>query len=303
MSERTSMSRRDLVRRGAVTGGLLLAPGLLGACSRSEVGTGADTEGGTLQKLKDQGYVTVGFANEAPYAYKEGGELKGEAPAVHGEIFKQLGIGEIRSKLTGFDSLIPGLNADRFDVVTAGMFVTPERCQQALFSEPEYCAPGAFLVPQGNPDGLTDYKSVADKGVKVGVMTGAVEQGYAEGNGVESGNITVLPDPQSGFEALTAGRIDAFALTTISLRQLLETNEGAKVELTEPFTPVVDGKEQLGCGAAVFRKGDQPLVDAFNTELAKLKDSGKLLELIKPYGFTEAELPEDDVTTKMLCGG
>lgn len=297
------MSRRDLVRRGALAGGVLLTPGLLGACSRSEVGTGASTEGGTLAKLEEQGYVTVGFANEAPYAFKEGGELKGEAPAVHGEIFKRLGVPEVRSKLTDFGSLIQGLNAERFDVVTAGMYVTPERCQQALFSEPEYCARGAFLVPEGNPDDLTDYQSVADAGVKLGVLTGAVEKGYAEGNGVEGGNITVLPDQQSMLEALTAGRVDAVALTSISLRQLMETNKGAKVELTEPFTPVVDGEEQRGCGAAVFRKGDQDLVDAFNTELAKLKKSGKLLELIEPFGFTEAEIPEDDVTTKSLCEG
>jgi polar amino acid transport system substrate-binding protein len=298
------MSRRDLVRRGALAGGVLLTPGLLGACSTTDPGTGQDTSaGGTLKKLKDQGYVTVGFANEAPYAFKEGGELKGEAPAVHGEIFKRLGVPEIRSSLTDFGSLIQGLNAERFDVVTAGMFITPERCQQALFSEPEYCAPGAFVVPQGNPDGLTDYTSVADKGIKLGVLTGAVEKGYAEGNGVESGNITVLPDPQSMLEALTAGRVDAIALTSISLRQLLETNKGAKVEMTEPFTPVVDGEEQYGCGAAVFRRGDQDLVDKFNAELKKLKESGKLLELIEPYGFTEAELPEDDITTEQLCSG
>ena len=54
----------------------------------------------TLAKLKAQGYVTVGFANENPYAYKTAdGELTGEAVEIARVILKRLGINERRSAL------------------------------------------------------------------------------------------------------------------------------------------------------------------------------------------------------------
>jgi hypothetical protein len=148
--------------RRLVAGLALLA--LAGAgCTQTEVGTGADTGGGsTLDQVKEEGSITVGFANERPYAYQDGGELVGEAPAVHSYIFDKIGGIELDGKQSGFDSLIPSLNADRVDVVTAGMFITPERCQQADFSNPEYVATTSLLVPKGNPEGLSDYTSVAE---------------------------------------------------------------------------------------------------------------------------------------------
>ena len=30
--------------------------------------------------------------------------------------------------------VIPGLNAGRFDLIAAGLFITPERCEQVAFS-------------------------------------------------------------------------------------------------------------------------------------------------------------------------
>lgn len=88
-------SRRDLFKRGTILGGLMLAPGLVSGCQRTQPGTGQST-GSTLDKIRDQGYVDVGFANEAPYAFRKGGELVGEAPAIHNAIFSALGVDELR---------------------------------------------------------------------------------------------------------------------------------------------------------------------------------------------------------------
>jgi polar amino acid transport system substrate-binding protein len=98
-----------------------------------------------------------------------------------------------------------------------------------------------------------------------------------------------------------SGRADAFALTSISLRALAK--EDSSVEVAEAFIPVVDGKEQIGAGAAVFRKDDTQLRDAFNAELKKLLASDKWLELVEPYGFTEAEKPDPSLTAEKLCQG
>jgi polar amino acid transport system substrate-binding protein len=290
-------SRRDFLIRSGVTAGLLSMPGLLAACGDD------DAAGGALEALRSQGTITVGIAGEKPYAYLEGGELTGMDPSVQKVIWGNLGIDEVKAQQVDFDGLIPGLVANRFNVVAAGMFITPERCGQAAFSDPMYCAPNAFLVPPGNPDNISDFKSVADAGIKLGVLGGAVEGIYAEESGVESGNIVEVPSNRDGLLSLEQGRIGAFGLTSITLKDILKDNPDTDVELTEPFTPVVDGKEQLGCGGAVFRKGDDDLRRAFNEELAKLKESGELLKIIKPFGFGPETTPPDDVTTERLCKG
>jgi polar amino acid transport system substrate-binding protein len=294
----STWTRRDFLRRSALLVGLGAAPSLLGACTRTQSGGGS---GGTLAKVKQQGFITVGFAGEAPYAYQEGGTLTGEDPSVHREIWKAVGVNELRGVQVDFGQLIPGLNANRFDVVAAGMFILPERCQQASFSEPVYCAPNAFLVPKGNPKNISDFPSVKQAGIKMGVLSGAVEGLYAQKSGVSNSNIVQLASQRDGLAALTSGRVGAFALTSISLRNMLKENPDASVELTEPFTPVIDGKEELGCGGAVFRKADNDLREAFNTELAKLKQSGQLLKLIEPFGFGPETIPPADVTTQQLC--
>lgn len=289
-------------RRALALGGAVASISLLAACSQTEPGTGASTDAGTtLERVQDDGVVKVGFANERPYAFQDGGDLVGEAPAVHGYIFEQLGIETLEPNLFEFNALIPALNSERVDVVTAGMFITPERCEQADFSNPEYVATTALLVPKGNPKGLSDYASVADSGAKLAVMNGAVEVEQARGNDIADKQLQIVADQQAGLDAVKSGRADAFALTSISLRALAESD--SSVEVAEAFIPVVDGVEQIGAGAAVFRQGDDDLREAFNEELKKILEDGTWLELVEPYGFTEAEKPDPDLTAEELCKG
>ncbi|MGH3368018.1 MAG: transporter substrate-binding domain-containing protein, partial [Nocardioidaceae bacterium] len=179
--ENPGWSRRDFLRRSMFAGGLVVAPGLLSACQTTDTGGGA---GGRLEQLRSAGTISVGIAGEEPYGYLDGGELTGGDPAVQQAIWTNLGIETVKATQIDFDSLIPALNAGRFDVVAAGMFITPERCLEAEFSEPMYCAPNAFLVPEGNPDNISDFASVADAGIKLAVLGGAVEGPYAEDAGV-----------------------------------------------------------------------------------------------------------------------
>jgi polar amino acid transport system substrate-binding protein len=63
--------------------------------------------------------------------------------------------------------------------------------------------------------------------------------------------------------------------------------------------PEVDGVPQRTGGAFAFLRDQQNIVDAFNGELDKLKQSGDLLEIVKPFGFTEAEMTDLQATD--LC--
>ncbi len=280
---------------------LMLLPMLaVAACGKS----GTEQQD-TLAKAKEQGYITVGFANEQPYAYKdETGKLTGEAVEIAKVIMERLGIDEVRGELTEFTSLIAGLQAERFDAITAGMFVNENRCKAVLFANPEYSIGEALAVKAGNPLGLTSYQSIADNGeAKVAVMAGAVEIDYLKAMGVKEKQLLQVPDQDAAVSALQSGRADAMTMTGPALQSRLETAGDSSLERVENFEqPIVDGKDVTGYGATAFRLADTAFQEAYNAELEKMKESGELLTILQQFGFTEQELPQD-VTAEQLCGG
>ncbi|NKY59635.1 ectoine/hydroxyectoine ABC transporter substrate-binding protein EhuB [Nocardia flavorosea] len=290
-------TKKSRARAIALVAGAVLTAATLSGCTKTDTAAGGDL----LQSLKDKGTVTVGFAGEAPYSFEENGQLTGATVALHREIFRNLGIETVDGVQTDFGALIPGLQAQRFDAVSAGMSILPERCEQAAFSEPEFMYTTALMVKEGNPLGLTDMPSIKDKGAKMAVMTGAIESDYATSLGIDA---TQVGRPQDGMDAVTSGRSDVFALTAISLNWLADHNPDAPVEVTESFVAEIDGKPQVGAGGTVFRTDNRELLDAYNTELRKItSDKDKYLSIVGEFGFTEAELPDPELTTAKLCTG
>jgi polar amino acid transport system substrate-binding protein len=244
----------------------------------------------------------VGFAGEAPYSFEDGGELTGATVALHREIFSELGIDEVDGVNADFGALIPGLNADRFDVVSAGMSILPERCEQALFSEPEFMYTTALMVPEGNPEGLETMDDLVDSGLSSVTMTGAIESDYAASLGL--GDNSEVSTPQDGMDAVTTGRADAFALTGISLNWMADNSPDSGVEVTESFVQEIDGVPQVGAGGTVFRTDDEELQQAYNEKLEEIvSDEDRYLEIVGDYGFTAEERPDGSLTAQMLCEG
>lgn len=253
---------------------------------------------GTLDEAREAGYIRIGFANEAPFGYATAsGKLTGEAPEIAKAIFAKMGIKEVDGVLTEWSSLIPGLKAHRFDVIAAGMFITPKRCQQVLFSDPTYRLGQSFLVQKGNPKKLDSYADVArSKDVKLGVMAGAVERGYARDAGIPDDRVIELPDQSSMLAAVRAGRIDAGALTALSVERMARKG-GDRVERAMPFeTP----ENAIGYGAFAFRKDDSELVAEFNKHLKAFVGTPAHQKLVSVFGFTKAELP-GNATAAALC--
>lgn len=291
------LSKRVTSRCAITFAVITLTAGTMAACTSTDSGDDSNH----LQELRDKGVVTVGFAGEAPYSFEQDGNLTGATVALHREIFGNLGIETVEGVNADFGSLIPGLQANRFDVVSAGMSILPQRCEQAAFGDPEFNYTTALMVTQGNPKGLKDMQSVKDSGARLATMTGAVESDYAESLGIES---TQVATPQDGMDAVTSGRADVFALTAISLNWMKTNNSGAPVDVTESFVANIDGKPQVGAGATVFRTDDKELLEAYNAELAKItSDPQKYLDLVGEFGFTEEELPDPNLTTAQLCEG
>jgi polar amino acid transport system substrate-binding protein len=275
-----------------------LMAALAGALLLASLASPAAAES-TLERIERQGYVRVAFANEAPFGYAtSSGKLTGEAPEIAKAVFAKMGVKQVDGVLTEWASLIPGLRAGRFDMIAAGMFVNPKRCAQVAFSEPTYTLGQSFLVRNGNPHDLHSYSDVKkDSGIKLGVMAGAVERGYARDADIPDSQIVELPDQASMLAAVRAGRVDAAALTALSIQRMAEKG-GAKVERAEPFmTP----KAAEGSGAFAFRKEDASLRNEFNEYLTEFVGSPEHLKLVKPFGFTKNELPQQ--ATAELCSG
>lgn len=270
-----------------------------GTTSASGEGEG----GGLLAELQEAGSITVGVANEIPYGYEDEstGEVTGEAPEVARLVFAELGVENMEAQVVEFGALIAGLQAGNFDMIAAGMYITPERAEEVLFSDPDYCVLESMLVPEGNPDGLTNYNSVADTDVRLAVASGTVNVEYAVDAGIPEDQIVEFAGIEDQYDAIAAGRVEAVSGTILTVQQHADVMEGFEAL---PSFPALDaeGNEILGCGGFGFRHEDADLRDAFNEQLNAFQETGEVQAIVEE--FFEVPLGEDavDLTVADLTG-
>ncbi len=275
---------------------------IIGACGSD----GENSSGGKslLEELQEKGEIKVGFANEKPYAYEEDGELKGAAVEIAKTVLKNLGIEKVDGQLSEFGNLVPGLTAGKFDVITAGMAITPDRCENVAFGEPEIQYGEGLIVQSDNPMDLHSYKDVAtNPDIKIAVMSGATEIDFLLREGVDDSQIMRVPDIPASFSAVESGRADATTGTEMTIKMALESSNNDKLEFVNDFQqPEIEGNPSFG--AAAFRIDDKEFRDAYNEELAKLKENGEIGPLIEISGFSEEMNVVDlDLTTASICSG
>jgi polar amino acid transport system substrate-binding protein len=236
-----------------------------------------------LDQLKEQGFARLAIANEPPYtAVAADGKVSGAAPDVAREIFKRLGVPDVVASISEYGAMIPGLQAHRFDAITAGLFMKPERCAAVAYSEPVLCDAEAFLVKKGNPGGYKSYEDIAkDAKATIGAPGGGTEEKLALNAGVPRDRVIVVPDGQSGLKMLQDGRITVYSLPVLSLNDLKKKSGDDSIEV---FAPVVGAP--VYCDGTAFNKDDTALRDAYDVELAKMKESGDFAKIIEPYGFS-----------------
>lgn len=305
-------SRSLLLRLLGVLAALALVAGACGNDDDDDTPDPDDTEApgddngddaapgdGLLAELQASGSITIGVANEVPFGFVgEDGEATGIAPDVAREVLAELGITEIDVQVVEFGNLIGGLQAGQFDLITAGMYITPQRAEQILFSDPDYCVAEGLAVAEGNPNGIVDYQSfVDDSSLSVAVATGTVEVDYIEDAGVPDDQVEIFPDIDSMYDALAAGEVDAVTGTAATVERQVASRGG--MEAVEPFFPVdADGNEVLPCGGYGFRLGDEDFRDAFNDVLNEMRESGRTMEIITAYDdFSEADVERANALT------
>ncbi|MFD5598693.1 ectoine/hydroxyectoine ABC transporter substrate-binding protein EhuB [Leucobacter sp. NPDC058333] len=280
----------------AVLGGLFAAT-LITSCTATTPGGGGgggESAQDTLKKAVDNGYLRVAIANEPPYTQvNSDGTVTGAEPDVLRAVLKTMGIDDIEGVTTPYESMIPGLDANRWDVVAAGLFMKESRCAAVAYSEPVIVSTESFGVPTGNPNNITTIQDVIDNpDLKIAVLTGGFEEGILKTAKVPSTQQVLVKDARSGVEAIGAKRADAFLLPTLSLKDLAEA--GGAVEVTEP----IEDAPRTGSGAA-FRKGDTKLLKAYNEALADFKETPEFGEILEKWGFDPTAV--EGVTAAELC--
>ena len=283
----------------------------LAACGGSDEASGGEDNGddsgdkSLLEELQEKGTVKIGFANEEPYGYQnDEGEITGASVDTAKAVFKELGIDEVEGHLTDYDQLVSGLAAKKFDAITSGMAITPDRCENVAFAEPDMKYGEGLIVQKGNPLDLHSYDDIANNpDVTVSVMSGATENEFLVSEGVDEGQIQSAPDIPATFSAVESGRADATTGTEMTIKMALESADTDELEFVESFEqPDIEGVPSYG--AVAFHPEHQELLDAFNEKLQELKDDGTVSEILEKNGFNgETNFPEDDVTAEMVCNG
>lgn len=259
-------------------------------------------EAATLQEIQDSGTIRIAVANEIPYGYIDpNGEAMGAGPDVAKHIMEELGIENIEWVSTEFSSLIPGLRADRFDMVAAEMAILPQRCEQVIYSEPNTSYGEGLLVPAGNPNDINAYSDFAEGDLTVAIMAGADQLEMLQALGVPEGNMVTISSNADAISTVSTGRADAYAATGLTATEL--ANRSDDVEVASGFEdPVVDGEEVRSWGGFTFAQGSEDLRDAVNDVLTEYKQTDEWSETLTGYGFTEADVEGSTArTTEELC--
>lgn len=297
----TEISRRAVLRGVGAAALIVPATAWLSGCGSAQkpaaVGSGGSATGGSedlLAKGKKQGYLRVGIANEPPYTkVTADGMVTGCEPDVFRAVVKSMGIPDIQGIITPYNAMIPGLKANRWDAITAGLFMKQSRCAEVLYSEPVIVSTESFGVPPGNPKHITTVKSVLDNPkLKIVVLPGGFEEGILQTAKVPDSQLIRINDNRSGVEAVISGRADAFFLPTLSLKALAQNEKGFDV------TPPVQDAPKTGSGAA-FRQSDQAFLTEYNKHLAKLKEGPEFAKILDKWGFDPTAVK--GVTAKELC--
>lgn len=244
----------------------------------------------TLNDLAAGDTLRVGYAIEPPFVTQGAdGKLSGEAPVVLEAVLARAGIrNKVEWLRSDFGSLIHELESGRIQIIASGMFVTPERERRVIFSRPTALVHTGLLM-RGSlrpaPATLSEFSARED--LQLAVLGGAVEEAMARKAGIAADRIVSYPDTTAALQAIQEGRVDAFALSTLSLRYILQQHGGANFQLAPDAQP----DAEPGRPAFVFRPGDKALRDLVDRQLASFLGSEEHRALVAPFGFQKADLP------------
>ena len=211
-------------------------------------------------------------ADYAPFEFMypdESGEMVygGIDVSVAQYIADEMGV-ELQVENMGFDYLLTSLDKGDFDIVLAAMEATPDRLENADFSDPYYTdVPPAILVKADKAD---QYNTLADfNGKSIGAQTATTKLDMV--NEMEGVNPVALQSVLDLVNELVYDKVDAILVDGGVAKQYAEAN---------PDLVIADASAELGEPApycVAVQKGDpKGLLPAINAAIAKMNEANML---------------------------
>lgn len=184
---------------------------------------------------------------------------------------------KVEVEATPFSALIPSLTSNKIDIISAAMLITPPRKEVIDFSDPVFPYPEGLIV---KADDATPYKSLADlKGQTVGAQVGTVYVDFLKKNG-EFAEVKTYDSIADIIRDVGLGRLKAGFGDGPIVRYQLSQRKDSGAKVSESYVPKMEGYVGIG-----VRKGDKELLSRINAGLAKVKNSGKLDEILKKWNL------------------
>jgi polar amino acid transport system substrate-binding protein len=206
------------------------------------------------------------------------GQLDGLEIRVMKEVARRLDL-EYVPVIIKWESILIGLMADQYDVISAAMDITPERQQQVTFSDGWLESGGRIVVPENS-----EIKSAADlEGKTVGALVASTWTTLAEDHGAK---VKAYKAESDALQDLVNGQVDAVITDSIAAAYAIQQSKLPLV-MTDDYV----SKVQKGFA---FKKGKPNLVAAVNKALADMIADGTYAKLTEPLvGYVPA--PADPI--------
>lgn len=242
--------------------------------------------------IKESGKLVLGTDPTDPPLefYAEGNELIGAEIDLARAIGGVLGV-EVEFVPAKFDTIIPGIQAGRYDGAVSGFADRPERQEVVDFVDYFRTARG-FLVQKGTNADIVDVEDLCGKTVAVAAGTTMVDamveltdQCAAEGKPAPDSQ--TFPDVSQSVLAVQAGRAD---VTVLPKHAALWTAKQANGELEVVGSP----KEGNDINGIALGK-DSGLTEPVQGAIQKLMDDGTFEEIFTEWGLQDVILEEATV--------
>lgn len=232
----------------------------LAACGSGNSNT--NTASGSAGKTT----VTVATSPDfPPFESLDGSEVVGIEVDILQAITGKLGL-EMQLEQMDFESVIPGVQAGKFDIGMSGITITADRQKNCDFTQPYFLASQAIVV---TPD--SDITCKADlEGKTVSVQTGTTAEEYCMENGYE---VLAFAANNDAAAALTSGKAAAWVVD----------NEVGVALAAQQGLVVLDEAMTSEPYAFAFAK-DSALTAQFDEALGELLADGTVAAIFEKYG-------------------
>jgi arginine/ornithine transport system substrate-binding protein len=178
-----------------------------------------------------------------------------------------------------WDGMIPGLLAQKYDVIISSMSITEERLQQVDFSDKYYNTPSRIVVKADTA--FTDAASL--KGKKLGVLKGSTQEKYAMGE-LSPAGVSVVPYEAQDqvYLDVKSGRLDGTVADSVEVTGgFLSKPEGQGYGFVGP---VLNDPKYFGNGVGVaMSKGQDELKGQINEAIKAIRANGTYETISKKY--------------------